>query len=368
MMPAVQCSVPAYAKNAPPGVAMFSPKILACLKAPGKDNSTHLELTDNALRCVETGEIYPFIHGVPSLYQPSPTEGEEVTRRIRLFYEENPFPNYDGVEDFADLVNKGYHNPFSIKLLKSLGYNKLILECGCGTGQLTHFLQLNNNYTLGIDLSLGSLVLAIDHKVRNQLPRSAFCQMNIFDLAVKDASFDVVISTGVLHHTFDARRAFASIVRKAKLNGIVIVGLYNCYARIPTWVRSKLIGKLGWNIDYVVRSRIRNAHKAEIWIKDQYYNPHETWHSIDEVMGWFEENHIEYLNCVPAILATSAEEAGSMLAATRPGTLAKRITTQLSWLWSISREGALFTMIGRRAGEAQLQTGQCLPSRSNSLG
>ena len=39
------------------------------------------------------------------------------------------------------------------------------------------------------------------------------------------------ISSGVLHHTKDARRAFASIVRKAKPGGIVIVGLYNTFGR-----------------------------------------------------------------------------------------------------------------------------------------
>ena len=46
-----------------------------------------------------------------------------------------------------------------------------------------------------------------------------------------------------------------------------IVGLYNYYyARIPTWTRSKLIGTFGPNIDYVVRPRIRDSRKAEIWI------------------------------------------------------------------------------------------------------
>jgi len=72
------------------------------------------------------------------------------------------------------------------ELLDAIGYNKLILECGCGTGQLTQFLQLNNNHTLGVDLSLSSLGLGVEHKSRNELERSAFAQMNIFDLAVKD--------------------------------------------------------------------------------------------------------------------------------------------------------------------------------------
>src|SRR6185437_10327070 len=110
---------------------------------------------------------------------------------------------------------------FAKGLLDAIGYTKLVLECGCGTGQLSHFLSLNNNHVLGIDLSTASLRLATEHKMRNQVPRVGFVQMNIFELGIKDERFDVVISSGVLHHTKDARRAFALIARKAKHGGIV---------------------------------------------------------------------------------------------------------------------------------------------------
>ena len=295
-----------------------------------------------------TGEVFPFINGTPSLYKPAPWEEVDVTRKVKSFYEDNPFPSYEGLEEFGELVSKGNQNPFTVKLLKSIGYNKLILECGCGTGQLTHFLQLNNNEVLGIDLSLSSLALALDHKRRNHLTRSSFAQMNIFELAVKDTSFDVVISHGVLHHTFDARQAFAQIVRKVKPGGTIIVGLYNYFARVPTWVRAKLIGVFGPKIDFVVRSRIHDARKADIWIKDQYYNPHETWHSLDDVLEWFEENDVEFVNATPPILGTDGEETEGLFDQVLPGNKAQRVITQLSWLATISREGALFDVIGRR--------------------
>ena len=326
---------------------VFSDRILACLKAPGSSNG-QLELAEGSLRCGETGKTFPFIEGVPSLYTPMEGEGGDVTKRVKSFYEENPFPNYDGLEDFGELVSKGSQNSFSAGLLKAIGYNKTVLECGCGTGQLSHFLQLNNNHVLGVDMSVGSLQLAVEHKRRNGLFRSGFAQMNIFDLAVKDGSFDVVITHGVLHHTFDARRAFAAVVRKVKPGGMVMVGLYNRYARIPTWTRSKVIGVLGPKIDFVVRNRIHDARKAKIWIKDQYYNPHETWHSIDEVLGWFDENGIEYLTCSPAILGTDGEDAGSLFEQTQPGNAYQRLVTQLSWIGTIAREGALFDMFGCR--------------------
>ena len=226
-------------------------------------------------------------------------ERDGVTGRVKAFYEENPFPNYEGIEEFSSLVSTGLHNSLTSTLLDAIGYNKLILECGCGTGQMTNFLSLNNNHVLGVDLSLSSLGLALEHKLRNGLRRPAFAQMNIFDLAVKDESFDVVISTGVLHHTRDARRAFAAITRKAKPGGIVVVGLYNAYGRVPTFLRSKVIGVLGPHIDHVVRTSIRDPRKADIWIKDQYFNPHETWHSMDEVLDWFDENGVEISQLPP---------------------------------------------------------------------
>jgi len=329
---------------------LFSDRILPLLKAPGGVDDSSLEIVDDGLRCVQTGRLYPLLRGVPSLYQPSPEEGTEVTAKIRSFYEETPFPNYEGLEEFGELVSKGQSNPFSRQLLEAIGYNKTVLECGCGTGQMSHFLQLNNNHVLGIDLSLSSLGLAVEHKQRNQLSRANFCQMNIFDLAIKDNSFDVVISHGVLHHTFDARRAFASIVKKCKPGGIVMVGLYNKPSRFPTWLRSKLIRFFGPKIDYVVRNRIRDSRKAEVWIKDQYFNPHETWHSIDEVIQWFEECGVDYVNCSPAILDSSGEDATGLFETSDPGSRWSRTITQLSWLGTIAREGALFDVVGKKRG------------------
>ena len=127
---------------------------------------------------------------------------------------------------------------------------------------------------------------------------------------------------------------------------------------MPTWVRSQLIGLLGPQIDALVRSRIRDRRKAEIWIKDQYYNPHETWHSVDEVLNWFRENDVTYLNCLPEIIGARKNLPDGMFAETNPGSKTTRVLTQLSWLGTIAAEGGLFVMIGRRnAGEAGVGRG-----------
>jgi carbamoyltransferase len=336
--------LPAVPATAARGDRLMPTRLADCLKPPGAADNAVLDRRDGAFVCRTTGAVFPDRDGVPSFLA---DEVDPITGKVKAFYEEHPFPNYEDVQDFGDLVTRGSKNAFAKRLLDAIGYNKLILECGCGTGQMSHFLSLNNNHVLGIDMSLASLKLAVEHKLRNEVPRAAFAQMNIFELGVKDEAFDVVISNGVLHHTRDARRAFAAIVRKAKPGGLIVVGLYNYFARVPTWMRSKVVGLLGPNVDYVVRSQIRDRRKAEIWIKDQYYNPHETWHSIDEVMGWFGENQVDYLACDPAIMGGQAN--GNLFAPTDPGSKAARVATQLGWLGTIASEGALFVLTGRRA-------------------
>jgi carbamoyltransferase len=332
------------------GDALIPARLLACLKPPAGSDESSLERIEGGFRCPSSGRKFPDRDGIPSLLSGLETDDAGgVTQKIKAFYEENPFPSYEGVEEFGELVNRGQKNSFAQGLLDAIGHNKLILECGCGTGQMSQFLSLNNNHVLGIDLSISSLKLAVEHKLRNGVPRSAFVQMNIFDLGVKDRSFDVVMSSGVLHHTKDARRAFASIVRKVKPGGIVIVGLYNLFGRVPTLLRSKLIGIAGMEIDSVVRNKIRDRRKADIWVKDQYYNPHETWHSIDEVLGWFQQNGVDYLNCYPSIIGSGGETV-DLLSASDPGSKAARLLTQLSWLTTTSEEGALFVMSGRMRG------------------
>ena len=50
-------------------------------------------------------------------------------------------------------------------------------------------------------------------------------------------SFDVVYCSGVLHHTPDPGASFARIARLARPGGMIVLGLYNAFARIPLRLR-----------------------------------------------------------------------------------------------------------------------------------
>ena len=71
----------------------------------------------------------------------------------------------------------------------------------------------------GADLCLNSLRLADSFRRRNLLETVHFVQMNLFRPVFQDASFDMVISNGVLHHTENAARGLRELVRVMKHHG-----------------------------------------------------------------------------------------------------------------------------------------------------
>ena len=91
---------------------MIPSKILECIEVP-KSKGCGLEQRGKNLFVPATGENFPFLEGIPSLLLPNNGEENEISKNVKDFYEENPFPNYEGLEDFSELVNKGAENLFS---------------------------------------------------------------------------------------------------------------------------------------------------------------------------------------------------------------------------------------------------------------
>ena len=70
---------------------------------------------------------------------------------------------------------------------------------------------------------------------------------------------------------------------------------------------------------------------------------------LDELREIMDDDFgLEFVNCSPAVLGSDGETAASLFDDTSPGTSYQRIATQLSWLGTIAREGALFDIVARR--------------------
>ena len=82
---------------------------------------------------------------------------------------------------------------------------------------------------------------------------------------------------------------------------------------------------------------------------DQYRNPHETGHSIEEVIEWFDDNGFEFVNSVP-----STRLGGTAAAVAHPfepvdrGSTVETILSQVTAIPTFGREGGLFIVIGKR--------------------
>jgi len=304
----------------------------------------------------EKGAQYPIIDHIPRLLEPTKDEREEKEReQMQQFYEQYTFPGYDGIDSPMMLMEKARHSGFAKWLDQAISPFATVLEVGCGTGQMTNFLSMVSTRTLiGVDMSIASLTLGQTFACEHELANAHFLQGNIFALPLKEQSVDILICSGVLHHTPSPKEGYRELLKRVKPGGIIIIGLYNRYARIPLGIRKcifRYTGKTMRWLDSHMRRCDVDQSKKEIWFADQYHNPHESWHSIDEVLHWFDETGVTFLSAVPAIAeATEAEEDGTVkLFAPHPrGTHPQHLLRQLGWMFTIGREGGLFVMVGQK--------------------
>jgi hypothetical protein len=88
--------------------------------------------------------------------------------------------------------------------------------------------------------------------------------------------------------------------------------------------------------------------KINSWIRDQYIHPVESTHSFDEVLSWFKENNIDFINSYPSC-EISAENNSDHFKKRSAGKAYERIIQQVSMIFSpLGGEGGLFIFVGRK--------------------
>jgi SAM-dependent methyltransferase len=297
---------------------------------------------------------YPVVDGIPCLFAPNewPQDKSDVTDMVKDFYEDTPFPNYDDLDGRESLLAKSRRGVFARLLDEQLPRPAMVLEAGCGTGQLSNFLGMNWGRTvIGADLCLNSLRLAKSFRDRSSINNVQFVQMNLFRPPFPDESFDFVVSNGVLHHTSDPEGGFLAIARKLKPGGYTIIGLYNWLGRLPTLWRRALIETFGegWAaLDPRLRGSRLNTGRWAAWFMDQYRHPHESRHSMAEVRRWFDKAGIDTLFTIPT---TSGEAFSEDTKLFRPRSAASGLDyfgSELEMLLSGGKDGGLYMMVGRK--------------------
>lgn len=323
---------------------------LPYLSCPSGDGGSINAGRDDTLTCGACGRPFAISGGVPQLLWPNDAQpGVDPTEAVRSFYEKAPFPLYDDHESLRSLIEKSRRNRYEDAINRALPFNSTILDVGCGTGQLTNVLGVSCRRVIGVDMSSSSLALAERFRREHRLSRVRFMQMNLFKPCFKPAQFDVVVCNGVLHHTGDPRAGFERLLPLVKPGGYIVVGLYNRYGRMMNHVRRQFFrvsrGRGQW-IDSRLRASGLSRAKRRAWFEDQYRHPHESTHTIDEVLAWFDRAGLQFVRGIPSTTG-EGDLDGGLLTPSRPGTALDHAQVQLKQMVAGNRNDGLFFMIGR---------------------
>ena len=271
---------------------------------------------------------------------------EEIkTEQVRKFYMDYPFPNYNSFDDIDDFIKKKTNNAYIQSLLNIIKPNDDVLEFGCGTGQLCNYLSaVSYANIVGADLSFNSLRIAKNFKVKNNLMAINFIETDIFKPCFKKNTFDVIICSGVLHHTIDPYLAFLNLTKYLKEEGHIIIGLYNKISRLKNSLikfLSYIIGDSSFNIfDPIYRKKNSLAKKS--WLKDQYFHPIEKRYYFKDLHRWFESNNIDFINSIP-----SYEKKLQFNEKAKQGDQFDQLNLQIIDLFE-NKEGGLFIFLGKK--------------------
>jgi ubiquinone/menaquinone biosynthesis C-methylase UbiE len=139
-----------------------------------------------------------------------------------------------------------WHIPLLVPFAEAVG--KKVLEIGCGNGaDGVMFAKHGAAYT-GVDLTEAAVDATRKHFAAAGLS-GTFQIENAERLSFADASFDIIYSYGVLHHTPSPSLAIDEVFRVLKPGGRAIVMLYhkhsfNYTARILIYMRLRLLAKI----------------------------------------------------------------------------------------------------------------------------
>ena len=299
-------------------------------------------------RCAACGELYTACDGIPSLRLPGDVRNEVV----REFYTEAPFPGYPPHANLNWLRARAGRSRFARLLDDAIPADARVVEVGCGTGQMSLYLARADRIVIGADLTRASLLLAAGAARDFGNGGAQFIETDLAKPGLRPGAFDVVYCSGVLHHTPNPRRSFAAVAQLARPGGMIVLGLYNAFARLPLRLRravARLTSGRWIPGDPVLSDRSTEPARREAWLRDQYYHPEEHRHTLAEVKNWFWENGVDYVRTFPSALL--AEEEHGLFATEEGGWRLEEWLAQIGWMRSLGAEGGLFVIVGHRIAE-----------------
>jgi SAM-dependent methyltransferase len=274
------------------------------------------EIESGTLTCDECSRVFPIIRGIPRFLEEIRDE-----RDLRATYADSfghQWTTYDWLRREDELEF------FQITdLSREHLAGKTVLDAGCGGGRFSRFVAEYCGEIVAIDYSI-----AVD-KARELAAGRAnahFIQCDINRNPLKRASFDLVYSHGVLHHTPNTRRAFDQLTPLVKDDGLLYVAVFRKTFALLRWSdafwRSALnklpirwLDRVCGGLSYLSYMPFASFWKRFFWFSVQrthqirkcclydWYGPtyhHE--HTAEEVISWYRDSgftEVRYINAWP---------------------------------------------------------------------
>lgn len=191
---------------------------------------------------------------------------------------------------------------------------KRVLDGGSGSGMVAIAFAVMGAEVTGVDVT----PQCIENGKRNAERVGVHCRFlerDLVSLDLGDERFDIIYSWGVLHHTPDAEASFHSLVRHLAPGGDIIVAVYLrtalsgfwnfsrvFYQHAPSFVQAIFRSAVSAFLDFwdslrkllfgTERYMMRGTSNQEI-INDWFGVPHRTFHTYEEVFGWFKKDGLD---------------------------------------------------------------------------
>lgn len=177
---------------------------------------------------------------------------DDTSRRVQRQYEEHPYPRWQALVRPAGQVTLEQYVAHRVPGVqwrrRRAGPEVQSLSAGCGTGQqpLDTALRLAGARILAVDLSRSSLAYAARMAGRLGIGNVRFAQADLLALGGLQQRFELIETTGVLHHLHEPLAGLRVLASLLDDGGVLRLALYSATARRAVVAARELIEREGF--------------------------------------------------------------------------------------------------------------------------
>lgn len=270
---------------------------------------------EGSLICKKCKRDYPIVEGIPILLQDGFDKKTEMNFNEQWkYYEYGKTPLWE--KSLEERAGNSIKYVIGFQDFSKLN-DKILLDAGCGDGEITFFLANHSKKVVGMDLS-NSIFKAKKEALKRRIENIDFIKCDVLNPPIKENVFDIIHSCGVLHHTPDPRKGVRELSKLLKKGGRLGIWVYNAAnnndlkqkmaeatrktishlpikpVNIQNIALKALLPVFLLNQMLVYKKYKQNWRTKLLHIYDSISHPYASRHTPGEVFVWFHENNISH--------------------------------------------------------------------------